>query len=449
MTNIAVNTLNDGQSFKDDLLLDKTFILLPQSAVVTEELINALKTWEFTEVMTDRNLSIGTKYNSASDFDDEKKNEKPEEKIGGKIKEALENSKSNKLDGSDETRMSVVSKIYNEYLNYIENIYTHYATHRRIDIEDLTETVQELIVFIRENRRYILRINPDEEMNKKNFLVIHSMRTTVLAIAIAMQMRMPLSKMIELGTTSILHEIGMLRLPPQIYMSDKKLTTGEQLQIKTHSVLGYVIVKDLNFPLPVQLGILEHHEKENGTGYPRHLNGDKISSIAKIISVACSFEAITSARKYKNEKSTFEAIVELLQNREHQYDDVVIKALLFSVSLYPIGSYVYLQNGKPAFVTDTNPSSPKYPVLQLALEINEDGTPIICQSDEDQNKILRLMTKEEKTEILQKRKKIFEEFSKRKTNFQSENTKDLKTESKNSDKTENTTEEVDLSEFGL
>ena len=237
------------------------------------------------------------------------------------------------------------------------------------------------------------------------------MRTTVLCLAIALQLHLNLSKMIELGVTSILHEIGMLRLPPQLYMTSRKLSVREKAQISKHTLLGYTIIKDLGFGLSVQLGVLEHHEKENGTGYPRRLSGEKISSNAKIISVACTYEAISSPRSYKDEKSTFDALLELLQNKEHAYDGSVIKALLYTVSLYPIGTYVYLSNRKIAEVIDTNPDNPKTPVVQILTEKEPDGSLKTLQIGENNINILRILTKQEKEDIL---KIIHEKYQKEK-----------------------------------
>ena len=296
--------------------------------------------------------------------------------------------------------MAMVQKVYEEYTNYIEEIFTHYATHKEIDQEEVADIVKDLCGFIRDNRRFILRMNNNVEVSGKNFLVIHTIRTTVLALAIAMQMHMPISKMIELGVSCVVHEIGMLRLPPQIYMTDKNLTPGERIQIYKHPIFGYTILKDLNFPMNIQLGVLEHHEKENGTGYPRRILGDKISSIAKIISVACSYEAITSSRNYRAERSNFDAILELLQNQNHPYDEGVIKALLYTVSLYPIGSYVYLSNRKAGIVIDTNPDNPKMPVVQMLTEKDKDGTPLVIQTAVSNIKILRIMSKREQEDLL-------------------------------------------------
>ena len=400
MDTITLDSLHENLTFTGDLMIDGTFVLLPQTAPVTKELISAVREWEFTSFYTEGNLSLGGDIGiSISTGDEEQKDDKTG-KIGDSLKKAIERSKNIQLDNSDNARMEMVQKVYDEYMNYIESIFTHYATHKEIDQEDLSETVKELCVFIKENKRFILRVNALEHTNEKNFLVTHSMRTTVLAIAIALQLRMPLSKMVDLGVTSIIHEIGMLRLPPQIYMTDKKLTPGERSQILKHPVLGYTIVKDLSFPLNIQLGVLEHHEKENGTGYPQKKTGDKISTNAKIISVACSYEAISSPRSFRGERTTFEAIVELLQNRDRSYDDSIIRGLLYTVSLFPIGSYVYLSDRKIAQVIDSNPDNPKAPVVQYITEKAPDGSPKIMNTGVNGLNIVRILSKNEEKDIL-------------------------------------------------
>ena len=400
METISTELLRKDGTFTSDLMIDSTFLLLPKTALVTDDLIKALKTWGFETVLSEGSVSLGGDIGVSSNTDNSDEPEAPKEKIGLNVKKAIEDSKNVTVGNSDQARMDLVRSVYEEYMNYIESVFTHYATHKEIDQEELSDTVQDLCIFIKEHRRYILRVNATIESKSRNFLIIHTMRTTVLCLAIALQLHLPLSKMIELGVTSILHEIGMLRLPPQLYMTSKKLSVREKAQISKHTLLGYTIIKDLNFGLSIQLGVLEHHEKENGTGYPRRLSGEKISSNAKIIAVACTYEAISSPRSYKDEKSTFDALLEMLQNREHAYDGSVIKALLYTVSLYPIGTFVYLSNRKIAEVIDTNPDNPKTPVVQLLTEKDADGSFKTLQIGENNINILRILTKQEKEDII-------------------------------------------------
>ncbi len=442
METISIESLRKDGTFTSDLLIDSTFLLLPKTALVTDELIKALRQWGFENVLSEGSVSLGGDIGVSSN-DDSEENEAPKEKIGINVKKAIEDSKNSAVGNSDQARMELVHSVYVEYMNYIESVFTHYATHKEIDQDELSDTVKELCIFIKEHRRYILRVNATIEEPDRNFLIIHSMRTTVLCLATALQLHLPLSKMIELGVTSILHEIGMLRLPPQLYMTSKKLSARDKAQISKHTLLGYTIIKDLNFPLSIQLGVLEHHEKENGTGYPRRLTGEKISSNAKIIAVACTYEAISSPRSYKDEKSTFDALLELLQNREHVYDGSVIKALLYTVSLYPIGTYVYLSNRKIAEVIDTNPDNPKTPIVQLLTEKDEDGSLKTLQIGENNINILRILTKQEKEDILKLVREKYSAVEKAKSEMEAAQSQ---TEDKKARKTEASSEAAPATE---
>lgn len=406
MGTVRFETLQPNSSFKSNLMLDKSFMLLPASVPVTDDLLKLLSDWNFTEGYNDEDSTNNSSVPEKPVFTDTVSDDSPEK--NNSLKQALQNDKATKYTSTERTRMNSVQTVYNEYLNYINSVYTYYATHRKININELSDTVKDLCVYIRENKRYILRVTPTAESRSRNFLVIHSMRSTVLAITIGLELHLPFSKLIELGMTCILHEIGMLRIPPQLYLTDRFLSSAEKAQIASHTVYGFNILKELKFPLSVQLGVLEHHEKENGFGYPRHLSGAKISPYAKIISVACSFEAISAPREYKTEKSTFEAMVEMLKNPDQQYDSTVIKALLYSLSLYPIGVFVYLKNGKVGIVSDVTPNNPKNPVVQLAIEREPDGSIKTIQTDEGENKIVRILTKDEQAEVQKNMEQLHE-----------------------------------------
>lgn len=299
----------------------------------------------------------------------------------------------------DKTKTEQAKKTYEKFMEFISDIYTKYATKKIISQPEINGKVLELCNFTRENKKFILRISPNFETQDKNFLISHSMRTTVLSIVIGLQLKMPYERIIELGVASILHEIGQIRLPPQLYMNSRILSPSEKSQMRTHTLLGYNIAKEAGLPLTIQFGILDHHERENGTGYPRHLAGSSISLYAKIIGVACSFEAITAPRQFRDAKTTYEGMIEMLKNKNHLYDDTIVKALLLSLSMYPIGAFVFLSNGRVAQVIDVSPSSPKNPIVQIVGSINPDGTPKQIQTDDSNIKIVRVMNSEESADL--------------------------------------------------
>ena len=424
MNSFNIEGLKPGTFFTSDVMLDKTFLLLTNSIPLSEGMIKALQDWDFKQVFSDGTLSSGAIATNISqnttDIDIEElensvnspKSNVTTEKFSAEelnaAKKALENAETIDIDDignepkidTEASRLSVVTNIYNDYLNYISYVYTRYATHKELNYEELSSKVKDLCVFIKENRRFVLRIlQSTQEPKAKEFLVSHSMRSTVYAITIGMQLRLPLSNLVELGVSCIVHEIGMIRLPPQLYMTERALNASDKKMIFTHPIISYNILQEFEFPLKVCLGALEHHERENGTGYPNHLPSEKISIYAKIIAVACSFEAITAPRHYKNAQSSYEAMVDMLKNNKQFYDENVIKALLYSLSLFPIGGYVYLSNGKIAQVVDVNPENPKNPVVQLVSTVKGAKQDTIQTSDTG-IRIVRALNKEECSDVI-------------------------------------------------
>ncbi len=408
MNSFPVLTLKDNTFFTQELVLDKQFLLLNPTCPFNESLKKALLDWDFKVVYSDGSQGIATSASPiASDFENvtikevgnqEDQNSKKSE-IGQNVKKAIAEAHEGTA-GNEKSRMTVVQTVYNEYLNYITAIYTHYATHKVLNYEELTETVKELCVFIKDNKRYVLRITPTLEARNKNFIVYHAMRSTVIAIVIGLQMRLTLQSLIDLGITCILHEIGQIRLPPQLYMTERRLSDQERTKLATHCQLGVEILKANNFPPTIQIGLLEHHEREDGTGYPNKKSGNQISAYGKIIAVACSFEAITAPRHFKEARTTYEGMLEILKGNGKQFDEKVTQALLYSLSLFPIGAYVYLSNGRIAQVTDVNPTDPRNPIVQVIGMTEEDGSPKTVQTDSASFKIVRVLNKAEAADIL-------------------------------------------------
>lgn len=411
MNAFEVNALKPALIFTDNLILDKQFLVLGKGFAVTPELIKELQTWGFSSVSCEGTIDDGTSDKDIINRDTDDIIEETKEEEAAKAKERAEKDQelNNNLKdatkliqtlNTEASRLEMTHKVYGNYTDYIESLYTRYATHKEIDKEQLSKVIQELISFVRENRRFILRINPRAEQTDKKFLVHHAMRSTVIALTIGIRLRLQFTQLVELGQACVLHEIGMLRLPPQLYITDKKLQPLEKAKLASHPILGYELVKEVGFTLPIQRAVLEHHEKDNGSGYPRHITSDDISTYAKIIAVACAFEAITAPRHYRSARPKYEAMLEILRNANKQYDENVIKALLYSFSIFPIGVYVYLANGKIAQVTDTKPDDPRHPIAQILGEKAADGDPRTVETDEGSNKVVRVLNQQEVSDVL-------------------------------------------------
>jgi HD-GYP domain-containing protein (c-di-GMP phosphodiesterase class II) len=249
---------------------------------------------------------------------------------------------------------------------------------------------------IREDRRFLLRVLRNVEPSAgKNFLASHAVNSAIISVIIGYYIKLPNHKLIELAVAALLHEIGMIKLPPELYMNQRLLTPQERKTIMTHPVLGYSLLQSFNFPLTISVAALEHHERENGNGYPRKLTGNQISLYSKIIAVACSYDALTSARPHKDAMDGYTGMVDLLKNVGKQYNDTVVRALVYSLSIYPIGLHVLLSSGHKGQVLDINPENPRFPVVQIFGESNADGTNKVIATSSSGIHIVRPLRKEE------------------------------------------------------
>lgn len=378
MKSIALRELKPKGFFTKNLFLDKGFVLLAPETPVSQELINRLSKWEFRELLSD-----GASVDSIVETADEK----------GPSDEGIIVAEG----AGDRERLEAVRTFLAGYTDYVDGLYSRYVTNSELKYNDLCEKMRQICESLNENRRFILRGLSMVEPNK-NYLISHAVNTSVFSILLGSALKIPLPRLIELGAAAVLHEIGMVKLPPNLFMTTKQLTPEERRRITAHTILGFNILKEQQVPLPVQLATLEHHERMNGGGYPRAMTGDQISLYAKIIMVACSYDAVTTARPFRDARESHEGILDLLRNEGKQYDDLIIKALVFTLSIYPIGSYVLLTNGKRAVVIDTSPDNPRFPIVQILGASNPDGTEVKVRTSETTVRILRSLTREEATE---------------------------------------------------
>jgi HD-GYP domain-containing protein (c-di-GMP phosphodiesterase class II) len=173
----------------------------------------------------------------------------------------------------------------------------------------------------------MLRLRPQTGNNPLDDIIRHSIRTAVLAIAIGMQLSLTDPHIVDLGVAALIHEIGKLRLPPQLYIGNHQLTPSELELLHTHPRLGAEILAAGSFPNPVVTGVFHHREREDGSGYPQHLADGNISTYGKIIAASCSFETISSPRIAKTKEEAVKDMVAFLNNTNHRFDPRVITAL--------------------------------------------------------------------------------------------------------------------------
>ena len=276
----------------------------------------------------------------------------------------------------DIDKLLEAEQFYDSFTIFAKSLFDNVIKTKTLDNKVVFNKIKTAYNFIHQNHRYIMRVKyPVDNENDNNYIVSHLVRTTIIAMIIGMNMKFPAHRLIELGTAALLHDVGMLSFPQEFYLKRHPLTDQEKLVLRIHPEQGYKLLAVNGFPQAVIDAVIEHHERENGTGYPRNLKKDEICLYAKIIAVACSYEAISAERLHKAPRDQHEGIVELLKNEGKQYNEQVLRALVYSLSVYPLGLYVLLSDGQKGQVVDIDPFNPRYPVVQL-LDINSDNNSV-------------------------------------------------------------------------
>jgi len=154
----------------------------------------------------------------------------------------------------------------------------------------------------------------------------HQRRVGQLATALAKEMKLSDDDVQGINMAALIHDIGKLQVPAEILSRPSALSDHEYNLVKLHSVMGYEILKTIDFPWPVAEVIYQHHERLNGSGYPRGLKGDVILPQAKVLIVADVVEAMISHRPYRPAKSIKDALTEITKYKGMLYEPAVVDA---------------------------------------------------------------------------------------------------------------------------
>jgi len=171
----------------------------------------------------------------------------------------------------------------------------------------------------------------------------HQQRVTNLARAIAKEMKLSKGRIDGIRMAGTIHDIGKIGVPAEILNKPIRLTDIEFDLIKIHPLVGYNILKQIEFPRPVAEIVLQHHERMNGSGYPHGLSGEDILLEARILGVADVVEAMASHRPYRPALGIDKALEEISKNRGTLYDPQVVDAC---VKLFTQKEFKFERNSK-------------------------------------------------------------------------------------------------------
>jgi HD-GYP domain-containing protein (c-di-GMP phosphodiesterase class II) len=199
-----------------------------------------------------------------------------------------------------------------------------------------------------------------------NYTYEHSVNVSVICIALGKMLGYSKNELYKLGMGGMLHDVGKTLVPAEILNKPARLTDYEYQVMKNHPELGFNYLQQIESISPLsRIVVYSHHERVDGSGYPRGLKEDEIHEFARVAAIADVFDALTSDRVYRDRWPTYKAAEYIMNHTEELFDYQLVKKFLPQVSFYPNGSEVILSSGYRAVVKDQNVGFPTRPVLRL------------------------------------------------------------------------------------
>lgn len=331
------------QSVKEDAILHRQVyseegqILLQKGMKLTKQYINRLKEMKINGVYIDCNLSKNIE-------------------MVGIIDDQLRNK-----------AVQDVKKLF----TLVENNEETSQEEKKEQFKSITNAIDLIVDQILEHEHTMLNLVDLKIFD--NYTFHHCVNVAVISITIGAALGMPKEKLYKLGLSGILHDIGKTFVPEEILNKKGKLNDEEWEIMKEHPYLGFKHIKE-NYPsLPATslAGILSHHEKWNGTGYPYGKKEDEIFEFGRIIAIADVYDALTSDRPYRDGLLPHTAVEYIMGMAEDSFDLNIVKQFLKSIAPYPLGTILELSNGQKGIVIKNTPNFGLRPTLSIIKDKND------------------------------------------------------------------------------
>jgi len=258
-------------------------------------------------------------------------------------------------------------RLYSEALSYVRHFVADVRKGTNVDFTPATPLVENLIesVFRNENAAVTLcKLRGFDE-----YTYTHSINVSILAVLLGKRMGQDRPALLKIGLAGLLHDVGKARLPAKILNKPGRLTESEFRAVKGHSMWSHDLLhRQDNMPREILRAVAEHHERHDGSGYPRGLKGREISLFSRIIAVADVFDALTSKRAYKDAMPPAMALSMMYQWRGKQFATEDIETFIQCIGVFPVGSFVRLSGGQYGIVISTNPPRPTKPQVKVVLD---------------------------------------------------------------------------------
>jgi len=303
-------------------------------------------------------------------FNEKKK--KPRRSNGKTLKQTFSHLKLQdyKPKTSLDDELKSAKSIYDSYESAVSKLYDSAKSGLSLNIKTANEAVGEIVESLVRNPGACTLLH--QLRRKGNYLYDHAIGTSIWSAAIGRQIGLPPAQLKRLAIGGLLCDIGKVEISNRILDKPGKLTLDEYELIKAHVETDEGFSKKHPGLTQSIVEIIQtHHERHDGSGYPKGLAGNAIPVFARIVGLADSYDAMTSEQAWAKPMSSYDAAKELYDLRDILFQSEIVEQFIQAVGLYPVGSLVELNRGDVGVVTDIYASRRLRPKLLLMLDANK------------------------------------------------------------------------------
>ncbi len=194
----------------------------------------------------------------------------------------------------------------------------------------------------------------------------HCVNVSLLAMTLAKWLGLDSTAVEEIAKAGLLHDVGKAKVNTGILNKHSSLTTEEFEEMKSHTTSGYRMLENMpDVSKGVKMGVLMHHERADGSGYPLGAKDDQIHQYAKVLAIADVYDAMTSDKVYSKRRSVFEVLKYMQEEMANLLDRIMLNVFVERIVSHYIGDYVMLNTGEIGELIHVNPMYPLKPIVRI------------------------------------------------------------------------------------
>lgn len=276
------------------------------------------------------------------------------------------------MDVSEETRSRALQTIRNSFIEIASGKkWNHHYLRPHWALQEFKNVFEDLFGELRANKDGMIMFSHIYMWDRH--LYHHSLNVALLTLALAMRQNYTKPQLKELLIGGMLHDIGKTLIPKSVLNKPSRLSQQEFALVQKHTEYGFELLRQADFvPLLSAHCAYQHHERLNGTGYPRQLEAEEIHTYGKIMAVADVYDAMTSHRVYREALLPHEALNIMSQEGGQLFDEKLVSLFRETIAPYPLGMEVSLTSGEKGVVVDINTAWPERPIVRVLYQGSEE-----------------------------------------------------------------------------